>query len=129
MDKSVADWQRRLRGMEPGPLMTAWKAKAQHDLSWTEESNYHLAVAERMKQLGYLAIDLDDKVRTDLYRQANDIVSLLRRHLVNDIDKLEQIDSVTESSNVYYEKFGKPTARYYMYEQGVIDVLGDRLVG
>jgi hypothetical protein len=62
-------------------------------------------------------------------RQANDIVNQLRRHLAEDIDKLEEIDNVTESSNVYYEKFGKKTARYYMYEQGVIDVLGDRLVG
>jgi hypothetical protein len=129
MDKPVAEWQRRLRGMEPGPLTNAWKAKAQHELSWTEEPNYHLAVAERMKQLGYLAIDLDDDVRTDMCRQANDIVNQLRRHLAEDIDKLEEIDNVTESSNVYYEKFGKKTARYYMYEQGVIDVLGDRLVG
>ncbi len=128
MDKPVLEWQRRLRGMEPAPLKAAWQAKASHDLSWTEEANYHLAVAERMKQLGYLAIDLEDDVRTDLCRQANDIVNRLRRHLAEDVDKLEQIDSVIASSDVYYEKFGKRTARYYMYEQGVIDVLGDRLI-
>ncbi len=129
MDRSVSEWQRRLRGMEPTPLTESWKAKANNEFSWTDESNYHLAVAERMKQLGYLAIDLDDEVRTTLCRQANDIINRLRRHLAEDIDKLEEIENVTESSNVYYEKFGKRTARYYMYEQGVIDILGDRLVG
>lgn len=129
MDKSVSEWQRRLRGMEPAPLMAAWKSKASSEHSWTDESNYHLAVAERMKQLGYLAIDLDDEVRKDLCRHANEIVARLQRHLAENVDKLEEIESVTESSNVYYEKFGKKTARYYMYEQGVIDILGDRLVG
>jgi len=129
MDKPVIEWQRRMRGMEPAPLKAAWKAKADNELSWTQQSNYHLAVAERMKQLGYMAIDLEDDTRKDLCRQANEIVNLLRRHLNDDADKLEQLDSVVETSNVYYEKFGKRTARYYMYEQGVIDVLGDRLVG
>ena len=126
MEKPIDEWLRRFRGMPADQITNAWKAKASEDLSWTQEVNYHVAAAERMKQLGNMAIDLDDDIRKDLCRQANSIIHRLQRHLEDEPDRLEEIADVVEKSNAYFKKFGSRTARYYMYEQGVINDLGDR---
>jgi len=77
VDKTITEWGRRFRGMTPKETQQAWAAKAANDVSWAQESNFHAAAAERMKQLGNMAIDLDDDTRKDLCRQANDILARL----------------------------------------------------
>lgn len=126
VDKPIEEWKRRLKGMAPEKLKDAWSAKAHDDWSWTNEANFHVAAADRMKQLGNMAIDLDDDVRKDLCRQAQDILSRLQKHLHSKPDHLIEIQDFVEKSDAYFEKFGSRTARYYMFEQGVIDELGDR---
>ena len=126
MDKPIEEWLRRFRGMPAEQITDAWKAKASEDLSWTQEVNYHVAVAERMKQLGNMAIDLDDDTRKELCRQANSILSKLQKHLNDDPDRKKEIAGVIKKSDAYFKKYGSRTARYYMFEQGVINDLGDR---
>ena len=129
MDKPIAEWKRHLRGMEAEKLIKNWEIRAKSKISWTEECNYHVAAAERMKQLGNMAIDLDDEVRKKLCMQATEILEKLQDCLAEKPHKLAEIDEVACHSDAYYEKFGTKTARYYMYEQGVIDLLGDRKAG
>ncbi len=107
-------------------ITDAWKAKACEDLSWTQEVNYHVAAAERMKQLGNMAIDMDDDTRKELCRQANSILTKLQRHLDDEPERLKEIAKVVKKSDAYFKKFGSRTARYYMFEQGVINDMGDR---
>ena len=126
MDKSIPEWQRRFRGMKPKDVENAWSAKAANDVSWTQECYFHAAAAERMKQLGNMAIDLDDDVRQKLCLQAKSILDRLQRHLSEEPEKLDVIRKHTAESDAYYAKFGTRTARYYMFEQGVISELGDR---
>ena len=126
LDKPISEWQRRLRGMSPDKLTDAWSAKAEVELTWTQEANFHVAAAERMKQLGNMAIDLDDATRLKLCRKANDILARLQAHLRDRPEHLAEIAGVIAHSNAYHSAFGTRTARYYMYEQGVIDILGDR---
>ena len=129
MDKPIEEWKRRFRGMEAAAIRNAWTAKAKDKVSWTEECNFHAAVAHRLKQIGNMAIDLDEDARLDLVIEANSILDRLQGHLRNEPSKLAQIrDSIAESE-IYFDKFGSRTARYYMFEQGVIDELGDRLIG
>ena len=129
MDKPIAEWKRHLRGMEAEKLLKNWKMRAKSKISWVEECNYHVAAAERMKQLGNMAIDLDDDSRKNLCIQATEILEKLQDSLSDKPHKLAEIDEVASHSDAYYEKFGTRTARYYMYEQGVIDLLGDRKAG
>ncbi len=126
MDKPITEWSQRFRGMPPEQICNSWKAKAKDDLSWTLLANFHVAAAERMKMLGNMAIDLDDDVRKKLCRDANDILHRLRKHLSDQPDRLNEIEQVVSESDAYYQKYGTKTARYYMYEQGVINDLGDR---
>ena len=129
MDKPIEEWKRRFRGMEAATLRNAWSVKAKDDLSWTEECNFHAAVAHRLKQIGNMAIDLDEDTRTALVLEAESILKRLQANLRNEPGKLAQVrDSIAES-DIYFDKFGSRTARYYMFEQGVIDELGDRLIG
>ena len=127
MDKSIDEWKRRFRGMESAQLENAWQVKAADDVSWVEDCNFHAAVADRLKQLGHMAIDLDEKTRLKLCRRANDILAQLEKHLRDAPSKQENIAQWTADADAYYSKYGSKTARYYMYEQGVIDRLGDRL--
>lgn len=126
MDKPIDEWSRRFRGMDATELENAWKSKARSDVSWVDEINFHVAAAERMKQLGNMAIDLDDDARKKLCRCANDILERLQKSLRHKPAKLQEISDLTQRSDDYYNKFGTRTARYYMYEQGLIDILGDR---
>ena len=129
MDKSIDEWKRRFRGMEPEQLKSAWSVKAKDDVSWKEECNFHAAVAYRLKQLGNMAIDLDEETRLKLCIQANAILERLTNHLQQEPEKLLPIQDSIAESDAYFEKFGTKTARYYMFEQGVIDEWGDRLLG
>jgi hypothetical protein len=129
MDKPIDEWKRRFRGMEPEALQNAWSVKAKQDVSWTEECNFHAAVAHRFKQIGNMAIDLDEDTRLMLCQQANVILKRLQSHLRNEPEKLATVRKSIAESDKYFTKFGTKTARYYMYEQGVIDVLGDRMIG
>ncbi|MEP1207992.1 MAG: hypothetical protein ABJM29_18475 [Rhizobiaceae bacterium] len=129
MDKPIEEWKRRFRGMEADAIRNAWSAKAKDKLSWTEECNFHVAVAHRLKQIGNMAIDLDEDARLDLVVEANSILDRLQGHLRNEPSKLAQIRDFIAESDIYFDKFGSRTARYYMFEQGVIDELGDRLIG
>ena len=129
MDKSILEWQKRFQGMSPESVNRVWSDKAANDVSWIQESNFHAAAAERMKQLGNMAIDLDDASRKKLCRQANDILNRLQAYLRDSPEKMQAIKNISNESDAYYAKFGTKTARYYMYEQGVIDELGDRKRG
>ncbi|MEE9313320.1 MAG: hypothetical protein V3V02_01605 [Rhizobiaceae bacterium] len=126
MDKPISEWTKRFRGMPADQITESWKAKAADKLSWTLLANFHVAAAERMKQLGHMAIDLDEDTRLKLCREANSILSQLQRHLVDRPEQLAEIDEVVKKSDAYFDKYGSRTARYYMYEQGVINDLGDR---
>ncbi len=128
MDKPIEEWKRRFRGMEAATLRNAWSAKAKVDLSWTQECNFHAAVAHRLKQIGNMAIDLDEDARLELVIQANSILKRLRFDLRNEPEKLATVQASIADWDKYFAKFGSRTARYYMYEQGVIDELGDRLM-
>lgn len=114
--------------MRPEQILKSWASKSADQTSWTEECNFHAAAAERMKLLGNMAIDLDDATRLKLCRQAQDIFKRLTAHLEDTPEKLDPIKSVREETDVYYQKFGTRTARYYMYEQGVIDEWGDQKI-
>ena len=129
MDKPIDEWKRRFRGMEPETLTNAWSAKANDELSWKHECNFHAAVAHRLKQIGNMAIDLDDDTRHKLVVQATAITERLHNHLRDEPEKLATIQKSIADADAYFAKFGSKTARYYMYEQGVIDALGDRLIG
>ena len=74
------------------------------------------------------AIDLDEDARLKLCVQANSILQRLQNHLRNESEKLAIVQQSIAASDAYFAKFGSKTARYYMYEQGVIDELGDRLI-
>lgn len=126
MDKPIEDWLHRLRGMDDQKIVSAWKARAKDDLTWQREANFHAAAAERMKQLGNMAIDLDDKVRLNLCRQAEAILDRLQRHLSETPDRFNAISSYADERDAYYQKYGTRTSRYYMFEQGLINELGDR---
>ncbi len=126
MDKSIPEWQRRFRGMDPKTVENAWAAKSTNELTWTHECFFHAAAAERMKQLGNMAIDLDDGYRLKLCRQAQDILARLQRYLSEEPEKLDAIQKHAAESDAYYAKFGTRTARYYLFEQGAITELGDR---
>ncbi len=127
MDRSITDWQDRMRGLDADELRNSWEIRSKVDRSWQEETNYHFAVAERMKQLGNMAIDLDDKTRVKLCRQAEEIVEKLQQHMVSKPQKIAEMEKISKESDAYHKAFGTKTARYYMYEQGIIDLLGDRL--
>ncbi len=129
MDRPIAEWKQQLRGMDADQLMKTWEFRAKSKISWVEEGYYHAAAAERMKQLGNMAIDLDDDVRIELCNQATEILEKLQDSLAEKPEKLAEIDEMASHSDAYYEKFGTKTARYYMYEQGLIDLLGDRKAG
>ena len=129
MDRPIADWKSHMRGMDAEKLMKNWEMRSKSKISWTDECNYHFAAAERMKQLGNMAIDLDDEVRKRLCSQAMGILEKLQNSLADQPKKLTELEEISIHSDAYYEKFGTRTARYYMYEQGVIDLLGDRKVG
>lgn len=126
MDKPIDEWKRRFRGMPADQLQNAWSAKASSDLSWTQECNFHAAVAHRLKQLGNMSIDLDEDVRLKLCIQAESILERLHNHLRDQPEKLAVVKDSIAESDAYFKKFGSKTARYYMFEQGVIDELGDR---
>ncbi len=127
LDKPIDEWKRRFRGMEPEQLLNAWSAKAKDRVSWSEDSNFHAAVAERFRQIGNMAIDLDEDQRLELCKRGNIILDRLQNVLKDEPSKLEPIRECVASSDAYFEKFGSRTARYYMYEQGVIDEWGDRV--
>ena len=55
MDKPIDEWKRRFRGMEPKTLHNAWSAKAEDEVTWTQQCNFHAAVAQRFKQIGLTA--------------------------------------------------------------------------
>lgn len=126
MDKPIDEWKRRFRGMPADQLQNAWSAKAASDLSWTQECNFHAAVAHRLQQLGNMSIDLDENVRHKLCIQAESILERLHNHLRDQPEKLAMVKESIAESDAYFKKFGSRTARYYMFEQGVIDELGDR---
>ena len=128
MDKPIEEWKRRFRGMEAETLKNAWSVKAKDDLSWTQECNFHVAVAHRLKQIGNMAIDLDEDSRLELVIEANSILDRLQAKLRNEPVKLAEVRESIAESDTYFTKFGSRTARYYMFEQGVIDELGDRLM-
>lgn len=127
VEKPIQEWKNRLRGLDAQPLIDAWRKRAGDSASWMDDVNFHVAAAERMKQLGFMAIDLDDDVRKVLNDQAHSILEKLQRQLHDDPERLAEIQEITSHSDAYYEKYGKLTARYYMYEQGIIDLLGDRI--
>ncbi len=129
MDKPVSEWKKKLRGMCAKATEDAWRAKAGSDVSWKQEINFHVACAERMRQLGNMAIDIDEKLRKALCIQANEILARVEDELMSDGERLSEIEEMIQQSDAYYETYGTRTARYYMYEQGLIDVLGDRLDG
>jgi len=129
VDKPIEEWKRRFRGMEAVTLRNAWSVKAKDKLSWTEECNFHAAVAHRLKQIGNMAIDLDEDTRLALVVEADSILRRLQAGLRNEPGKLAKVRDSIADSDVYFTKFGSRTARYYMFEQGVIDELGDRLIG
>ena len=93
MDKPIEEWTRRLRGMEPKALQKTWITRADDDLSWVHECNFHAAVAYRFKQIGNLAIDVDEDARQKLCIQANSILQRLQNHLRNEPEKLATINS------------------------------------
>lgn len=129
MDKPIEEWKRRFRGMEPKALQKTWNSRADDELSWVHECNFHAAVADRLKQIGNLAIDIDDDARQKLCFQARSILDRLQNHLRNEPEKLATVQQSIAESDAYFAKYGTKTARYYMYEQGVIDEWGDRLMG
>lgn len=129
MDKPIEEWLRRFRGMGPDKINNAWSAKAGDDLSWRHEAYFHAASAERMKLLGHMAIDLDDETRKSLCRQADSILKNLNRHLEDRPEQWGVIEAKAQETTQYYEKYGSRTARYYMFEQGMIDELGDKKAG
>lgn len=129
MEMPITEWKSRLRGMDVDALMKTWSERADDEVSWNSEINFHVAAAERMKQLGNMAIDLDDATRKKLQRQAEHILSRLERNLSDNPEHLAEVQEIVSHSEAYYAKYGRPTARHYMYEQGVIDLLGDRIAG
>ena len=127
MDKPLLEWERRLRGMDEVAVLDAWEKKSRDDSTWTREPRWYAAVAARMKQLGNMAIDLDDNTRKTLVRTAAEIVERLERQLEDGrAPLLNEIRDLHRERDEFDRKFGTKTARYYMYEQGVIDVLGDK---
>ncbi|MEM9733763.1 MAG: hypothetical protein AAF903_09820 [Pseudomonadota bacterium] len=129
MDKPIDEWLRRLRGMDDVRIIAAWEARAKEDLSWTQEPNFHAAAAERMKQLGNMGIDLDDDVRVTLCRKAQSILKRLKHYLRETPELFTPIGEHAQKQDAYYEEYGTRTARYYMFEQGMMDELGDRTLG
>lgn len=127
VERPISEWQARLRGMNVDQLMNAWSAKADDAQSWRQEANFHLAVAERMKLLGFMSADLEKDERKNIRIQAADIIEKLQQIFANEPHRVEEFAVVTKASDDYYNAFGTPTARHYMYEQGIIDLLGDRL--
>lgn len=126
MERPYKEWVSRLRGTQPDALLAAWQVRARRTGTYEREAEYHLAVAERMRQLGNMAIDLDDKTRRHLCRQANEIVDRLTEALADDESRSSFMKRTVETSEAYFRDYGKKSARYYMYEQGLIDELGDR---
>ncbi|EFL90371.1 hypothetical protein [Ahrensia sp. R2A130] len=127
MDKPLLEWQRRLRGMDEATLLEAWKKKSKDDGAWTREPGWFAVVAARMKQLGNMGIDLDDDTRKTLCRTAIEIINRLEHQLADArAPLLNEIRDLHSERDEFDQKFGTKTARYYMYEQGIIDVLGDK---
>lgn len=129
MDKPISEWKRRFRGMEARALENAWSAKADDDVSWVQQSNFHAAVAQRFKQIGNMAIDLDEGERKTLCHRGNAILHRLELHLRGEPHKWAEVQQAVSEEDAYFAQYGSKTARYYMYEQGVIDELGDRQPG
>jgi len=127
MDKPIDEWQQRLRGMDADQLNQVWRSKADDEVSWREEANFHMAAAERMKLLGFMAADLDEDTRKKLRIQAQVILDQLNQQFDGNTIRTDEFRTVAEASDKYFAAFGTPTARHYMYEQGLIDLLGDRL--
>ena len=127
MDKPLLEWQRRLRGMDEATLLEAWKKKSQDKSAWTREPGWFAVAAARMKQLGNMGIDLDDDTRRTLCRTGAEIVDRLENQLTEAKASLRnEIRDLHAERDEFDQKFGTKTARYYMYEQGIIDVLGDK---
>lgn len=128
MQRAFEECERRLRGLDPSGLLRVWEARAKRDSTWLQESAFHLAAAERLKQIAHMGIDLDEEERRRLCRRADAILERLRRVSKGDPGKLEAMEEIVRRSDAYHRTYGAKSARHYMYEQGVIDALGDRLL-
>jgi len=127
MERSLSEWKIKLRGVAPQDLLSAWSKRVQVSTSYLQEPNYHIAVAERMRNLAYMAIDMDDDLRIELRERGDAILSAVRdTHKEND-KLIDQLDEAREKSDRYFEKYGTKTARTYMYDRGLINLEGDRL--
>ena len=83
----------------------------------------------KFKQIGNMAIDLNEDERQSLCLRGNAIISRLQNHLRAEPEKWHVVAEAVLNDDEYFAKFGSKTARYYMFEQGIIDELGDRLNG
>ncbi|MEL6734402.1 MAG: hypothetical protein AAFO98_00755, partial [Pseudomonadota bacterium] len=66
MERSLSDWNEKLRGTAAQDLLSSWSKRVQVSTSYLQEPNYHIAVAERMRNLAYMSIDLEDDLRLEL---------------------------------------------------------------
>jgi len=127
MDRSFFEWKAKLSGVKAQDLLSSWAKRVQISSSYLQEPNYHIAVAERMRNLAYMSIDLDDPSRLELLQRGDGILSAVRAtHAANE-KMVRRLDEIRAESDRYFARFGSKTARTYMYERGLISLEGDRL--
>ncbi|MEL6920174.1 MAG: hypothetical protein AAFO77_04000 [Pseudomonadota bacterium] len=126
MDRPLSDWQHRLRGVPHTALLSMWAQSAQSKTSYLQQPNFHLAAAERMRRLAHMAIDLADDERIDLLARGEAILQSLVDTHRHDERFMRQLGDVKAENDRYFDRFGTKTARTYMYDQGLIDLVGDR---
>ncbi|MEL6746073.1 MAG: hypothetical protein AAFO68_11515, partial [Pseudomonadota bacterium] len=95
--------------------------------SYLQEPNYHIAVAERMRNLAYMSIDLEDDLRLELRERGNAILAAVRDIHAENGKLVRLLDETRTKSDAYFDKYGSKTARTYMYERGLISLSGDRM--
>ena len=127
MESAYEHWSRQLRGIAPDTLLQSWEVKSRSSASWTLDAAYHLAVAERFRRIGNMALDLSDIERQNMCRRGETILARLRAALADDPRRLAIVDAIVDRANNYYRTYGSRSARHYMFERGVIDSLGTPL--
>ncbi|MEO0545760.1 MAG: hypothetical protein AAF035_02320 [Pseudomonadota bacterium] len=127
MERSLSDWNEKLRGTAAQDLLSSWSKRVQVSTSYLQEPNYHIAVAERMRNLAYMSIDLEDDLRLELRERGNAILAAVRDIHAENGKLVRLLDETRTKSDAYFDKYGSKTARTYMYERGLISLSGDRM--
>lgn len=92
-----------------------------------EKAEQEFALARRMMHLASMAIDLDQPSRKRLHETGERLRENVLSSLKRDQQLCREAESIAANDDLYFQTFGRTSARAYMYEQGVIDLQGDRI--